>query len=765
MEIQIAISDMMIEWFPLVSLVSFLTTGILNEARTRGLMKLGRPLKKSETIVIVLFLSYNIILFLPISFFILFLNPTGNVALILDWSLLVVLVVRTAFPMILFGIISYGICYGLYRYWGITIALSGIALFGMTIFVLNSAGLIESVLPMIFDSVIDLINTGLTYISMMLLLVLCVSDSCQKKDEDNTRGPSKRISAPSIHNTVRLVIGLGRRLVEDNDSLALEALSTVSVSNKQAISLFKQVERELSVDLSGYITQDSDSQMDKIAFFKQSYGNFKRPVIYILYLLFPILIVSAIYTIYSLIAINPLGLLFSFPVVFICLFLLMAAQYLSKFEKGRYDMLPRSQYASYLLTKRGFDRRVAVQRTLLVFSLLILFILTASSLLDFTSVSISLILVCSTSLVIGIIYARTDRFVKGTRLEIDDIIQRSLEYIGATSDSEEADIGQVAEDEYLKPIQEEIVEATKDWKSALDQRGFSKFREKLEKGSREIYQEETNKIFYLGIGAMLTFFGFLTYAMFSSSLQIISMDIFSVVTWIIGIPLLLYGLYTYIDDRSNSRFHGITRKQLGVFLTHCDQRANNVTAPGSIRDQDAPQEYALFAMFHWALTSITRVALIQFGNRVPWPLEEVEMVKKTRLKFPILETLGVVISLTVFIAFFIGFDSTDFPYIGGLFILLIHGMILFIVLSMFYALAKFIQERKAIISFLQDYREYDSSNYKATLEESVSILNEDFSKPVRILVLGKYPGIYYTGKKFFTTTGLELNEAVIIPER
>ncbi|MFW9845038.1 MAG: hypothetical protein ACFFEV_10715, partial [Candidatus Thorarchaeota archaeon] len=92
------------------------------------------------------------------------------------------------------------------------------------------------------------------------------------------------------------------------------------------------------------------------------------------------------------------------------------------------------------------------------------------------------------------------------------------------------------------------------------------------------------------------------------------------------------------------------------------------------------------------------------------------------------------------------------------------GLVGVIVLMAIYALVTYYKEKRILTEIIGFISEDNGSSYRETISVVLTLVQTELAVPLRVLFVGSYPQATYTGFTYFTTTGIELKEAVIIPD-
>lgn len=764
-----AITDLVIDWFPLIFGSSFLITALVMQVRKMGHLKLGRDPKKGELVAILLILGFNFLIAVPVLIVGLLIEYTVGAPSIVVVLLSAVMMLTDLIPVLLSGMIAYTILFGLYEHWGISAVSSIVTGILLLLIELDKIGWLESATPFIIEMIGTLIGAEFAGIIVLVGLAACLGRFAEKKEPNESKEQSKiNLGDLSTESGLRLLVGLGRRIMNDSDDEAFEALKQIYKFNVYSKKLLDQSASEIGFNVSSSLSRgDSGFVYQTFEMFNERFGKIKKRT-YNLLLAFIVVSISSGVLLIPLfskglfIAMTLGELAIMLPIISVVIY-----QSTSRYEQGRYGTPRVNQYNSYLLTTREFRNRATLERGLFILSTLSLLGIMVESVLGMIPSAILWLTMAGVVLVAVAVFSTKDRILKSERLHVSDIVERGLKFIGLSESEEDTEIrteqpAVFQEKEFPENLEREIKEHN--WRKLLEQRGHTQFAKRVADHDREAYLEIRDTTYYLGIGAAMVFMGALTVTLFSDFDFLSQMNYLSLGLIIVGSPLLIYGIYQYVKTYDATRFHRLPRKQLTLLLSHLDMVIQKVSNFGSLTDIHGPSEYINFGLVQAFMPSIIRSSVIKLRNCVTFPKKEIDKIWKTRSSYPKLESIGLIGSLLVLVLVYqFAFPSMSmfFPDVLAYFFL---GTIVFLVLTMIYGIALYYREKHQLMEIINSERDDTSITYQETLDLLLTLIQSEFLLPLRVLFVGNYPQATYTGRILFTTTMVELKEAVIIPQ-
>jgi hypothetical protein len=763
----LAFTDIFVSWFPALFGGSLILSAIVFEACQRGHLKSNWEPGKRGAVGLLLLLGFNFVVFVPIGFLLLLSSLVGTSSLI-EAALAALMSLYYIIPSVLSGVVGYSIIRGLFNGWGVGVTGIVVSITPFALALLDRTGLLPVVSPWIMDAVIHLVGFGFGYVLLMVIFGVCLSKVVPHSDEESTgkdkNGTSSRRQV-SQTSALSVVLGLGRRIAIDESEDALHALRRVIEYGPPVQPMVLNAGRTAGVNLKDALaTKDTHHAQQQLQMLKKRFGRFSRRTRDAFIALSVISLVSGAIAVYSFVFRFVAGIVFLFPAVLIPVLLLVLYHETSRFGPDRYFPPLVNLRNSYLLTEAEFKRKSQTDTLRVATSFALLAAVVGYGLVR-PAPEVLWILVAGTALVLLAVLSSMDRSLKSERLNPTEIETRTLEYLGIEDDEPETPAIEKDADLWAswRSTEEMVSSSTTDtgWKQELEMRGHSEFAERVEKGTREAYSEHTTSYCYMGGGGMFMFMAVFTGVLFSSLPFLGGIQYFSLVIGVIGTPVFLYGTIQYMRARPSSRFHGLNRRHLTSLLSLLDIEAEGVGEIGSIADRAAPSEYQTFGMTRLLGVLVTRAAVVALGNRIPWPEETYEAVRKTRSSYPKMEAIALTVTSVISVLLYFFFVRVEIQYMPFVLRLMFFGITVFVALTAVWSIRVYYREKRAI-SCLDPPS--PSTKSLDTLNVLMDLLLREFRKPLRLLVIGDYDQLEYTGKSYFTTRGVELREAILVPE-
>jgi len=756
-----------VSWFPLLFGIFFIVSFLVDEVRRRGHLRLGRDPKKGEIIGVLVILGFNFVVAAPIIIVGLLIEYTVGAPPALELLLIAVMSLAELIPIFLSGIFSYFIVKGIYDKWGVSIGVFFVTSILTLLVLIDSVGWLQPGAPYIIEMVSSLVVFQVEFLLIWILFAVCLGKcmSSSREPEDVTQKQEQKVRGLSIESSLILLVGLGKRIVNDADDEAHESLKSIYESHPQCAKTLTVASKEIEIDMASIIAKnDMVYSQQSMEFANKQFGKLTKRYRNIIVLFLIIAFVSAVVAVALIFAEIYLGIFLFMPTIILPLIGYFGYQQSARFEEGRYASPAVTQFNSFLLTREEFRKRVVRERIVFGFSLLVLCGIICVSLMGVLASSVVWGVIGAAIIIIVSILSTRDRFLNSERLELPVIVERGLKFIGVE------DVEELAEDDLLEqpyeqqPTASPAPDVSLDWKQQLEIRGHGDFVKKIVDKSTEAYDEQGSTMIYLGVGAIMTFMGVLTYFMFGAFSFMGWLKYIGVAFSIVGIPLLLFGLYRYLKTRNSTRFHKLNRKNLTLLLSYFDQKVQGVTNFGALTDTHAPSEYLNFGIVQMFMHTFIRVSVARLQYRVPWPQELVERAWKTRSSYPKYESVGILASSLIFVIVYQWFSSFSSSYFPDILKLVFLGLIGFIALTMVWAFIVYYMEKRALSDVIGLMQGIEDVSYRETLTALINLFIAEFPMPLRVLFVGNYSNIAYTGRVLYTSTGIELREAVIIPQ-
>ncbi len=761
-----ALTDVFISWFPMLFGGSFLLSIIIFEVRERGHLRFGREPGKGAAIGLLLILGFNFVVIIPIALIMFIASFTGFTSLI-EAVLTALMALYYIIPSILSGVLAYAIMKGLFDGWGIGptgFIFSGIL---FLLVLLDRFALLGPAIPWIADAAIHLVGFGFGSIMIWIIFGVCLSKivSTPKQDPEKPEQETTTRKPISQDSVTALVVRLGRRIAVDGNRDAMQTLRSLVERGPPVQNMLLAAGKIVDVNLRGALAgEDVHYAQQQLEPLTGRFGRFSKRVRNAMLVLLPVAMVSGLVAVVSLYYREILGIGFMFPAIMIPVVMGIAAQELSSYGPGKYIPPSVSLRNSFMLTDKEFSKKSRSDTARVSIALALLIGVLADAL---TRPPLNIVWIASAGTGLLFVAALTsrDRSLHQIRVDLDTMERRALEFIGIDPDATTESLAQVPALDVWSLSQDfeerkDGVRGPDEWKQELEIRGHSDFAKRVEKGSREAYAENQATYCYMGGGGIMLMFALITLFAFSSFAFLGGMVYFSIILAVIGAPVFLYGLIQYLRLRPSTKFYGINRKQLTGLLSILDLDIAGIDDVGYIHDRSAPSEYQAIGMSLLFRKMFIRSAMVRFPNHIPWRREDLDAIRETRSGHPKLETIALVGSLLVAGILYVFLMPLNVSYMPYFFKLIFVALALFMALTAVWSIVTYYREKQALSSIEQTG---ESTSNIDTMKAILDLLRSEFHEPLRLLLVGNYSQVEYTGKSFFTTNGVELREAVLVP--
>ena len=222
-----------------------------------GHLKLGREPKKGELIVLLVILGFNMLIAFPVIIVGLLIEYTVGAPSIVILVLSVVMILMDLIPVLLSGIVVYFLLSGIYESWGISAVTSIVTGILLLLIGLDVIGWLEIATPYIIDMVGAFIGAQMMAIVMFAALGICLGKCTSNQGTNEPQEqPRRNIGNLSIEAGLRLLVGLGRRVINDSDEVAFDALKHIYNSNSYSMKLLNQSANEIDFDIKANLSRD-----------------------------------------------------------------------------------------------------------------------------------------------------------------------------------------------------------------------------------------------------------------------------------------------------------------------------------------------------------------------------------------------------------------------------------------------------------------------------------------------------------------------------
>jgi hypothetical protein len=772
-----AASEIVVEWFVPIVLLTMVVTAIIIMIRRTGRLRLGRPLKLREVATLMIILAWNFTIVLPIYGIALLIEYTSGNLPELGLVITAALVLAQIIPLVLVTAGFVFLLAAMHKAWGV----AGLSLLLASAFWVEVALIGRGFAHTAIEGFVSLLQNGTPHAVLTLFPIILLSMYCMKSSaKSNTDEPNQQSRLPQYSNwakitSSKLLGGLGKRVLIDGDSLALGILSEVYHKSAYTEYVMGVAAKERGLAISDATFGGGiESARSNLASLMKPYGIMGRQSNRALQACIITTIVLLIVTFYLLVFTSSimLGFLFGMATVFM-VFPFVLLTYGASYGPDRYMPIPVPHRESYFLTETEFKHRVALDRSFFVLALILLGTQVYSALGIHNLFGWYWPLAGIVILAALLLLSRSDNILCGRRVGNEETVKRALEYIGALEAEKKEGIvaSHFAEPEQVQyPAGKETPVST-DWKQRLEQLGFEGFAKRVECNSAETCGETMRQYVLLRAGGVFLMFGVILISMFYGT------DFLRILTplpeVLLGLGLVIFGAgaVEWLLDRRR-RPLGIAKKQLTLTVTWLDLKVRGIESPGLILDAPYPSEYFGFGL-KGIMGSAIRVAILssitKLGSQIPWSSEDARRVGSESSRY---EAMGIVAGVVggAFLAAIWYFLTTtvDLSFMGDVFARASLMMLLLAVFCFVGAVrqaAKWARTKSSNPPWLRGTMLGVDVSPIDTLTALLRLLVAKCESPLRVLVLGDYAELAYTGRVYRTDRGFELKEAVFIPNQ
>ena len=235
---------------------------------------------------------------------------------------------------------------------------------------------------------------------------------------------------------------------------------------------------------------------------------------------------------------------------------------------------------------------------------------------------------------------------------------------------------------------------------------------------------------------------------------------------LLGVCVFLAGVLISLYYRRAYSYLGLGRYQVALSITALDLSSHGHKRVQPIISPSYPEEYQYLVLFG----QTGPANLLKRMKDIRWDAETLAKMSKQRERYiasmyAIVGTLSLIAGLVavpaiVILSVFSGIGSPFLPLLV-LFILL-SGAVM--ILHARHRL-RLIERQEAVSMDTAQLSELAGGlSSKCRVEDVLTLIRSAYPHPIRVLVLGTYPELEYTGRTYYTGEGIELHEAVILPK-
>ncbi|MCF2138333.1 MAG: hypothetical protein K9W43_13960 [Candidatus Thorarchaeota archaeon] len=746
-----------IEWYWLIAGIIIVLSLFVMELRDRGHFHLKRDLTRSEACCacfIMGFPCFGALLGLALYFLYLSMGSPAFMDGVFDLFFFLYRFSGIALVSIMFAILLKEV----HKSWGIMGLSALVTILFSFIYVLGYSGA-----PQEFYA-----DVLLSYMPMIVLFsivewpiqgILLGFLSGKINPKELAPHTSQHITHHYPEKTISMIHHLAKRVVIDRDSASLEAI--LALRDKRPDEFKSAVTGLTYPDLGEHLTGDisNDTQELLLLLKKERPTRLTR----IIGFSFPIW-VSLLYAMIWTWDVIPrrTWLNFIWPLVFV--FFLMVILKVASDSQGASGAVFRivRNNESFLLTDQEFRQRCLLNRVVYVILttvfLITLFvhytILSPTMTIPFYGVAVTYL--------ITVPLALRDHMITGKRKRVD-IVQRVLEKVPEDDEDEVSLMPPPSRspDEWsdLYPSMQERKPSTSERPMSSSSQtsevspALNEFLKRLERPSFSVYEEQkmSNILMGVSIGSLLSIAITWTITITGPSSFPLVVPI---VATVIGIPATLIAAAMWYFAIKKYGIRGLGRHTVSAILSAVEIDSNGIENIGYVAVPSTPEEFkGLGFRPRIGYGTLAR----KMGPDVTWPRAKLEGAlqdyRKMNMRITLLAgSLLTAIGLFLVIVFGGGMDASALVP----FALLAFGIVL--LLYSLYLRTRSKEDWVSTISLS------DAVTLRETFDQIVQLIRSESKYCLRLLVVGQYDNLYYTGRIFMTTANIELKEAVIVPE-
>ncbi|MCF2138414.1 MAG: hypothetical protein K9W43_14375 [Candidatus Thorarchaeota archaeon] len=761
-------------WFFPIFVISFFGTAFIDEIQKRQTPHRG--VDKTDIMTYFVALSLSFLIIYGSAMIYLMINPNFiPISTPFEFLTTPIIYILDFLTVMVAGVVSYLFLAEMTERMGIASSISFVTPIVIFLAAIDAGGWSQGAIQWLIEwsQIFSILFKSVLALLVMYVVGDSINSRLKKTPDRYQRRKMKTKGVPATNLMLQVIVFLGRRIVLDLDSDALQTLKELA-RHSGIYRLMKQTEFILDVDIDAIINiENITTAKDLLEPVTQPFGILTRRAyrrIWILRLSGAALVILAFITYYYDIS-TAVYLLTNG--IFLFILVMTGKMLLSKFGPNRYGRPSMDQTYSFLLTKQEFADCVKLNRAILVGNIALL--VTISFLAISRVVSVFWIPVTWGIISIIISVAMNDRIIRAVRLPAREMVSRTIRLLDY---KKEPDLSADKTHETLtSTTQVETRSIPKperghDWREQLEAKGYSAFAQRIAQDDSNVYKEEPPVYSLLGLGIVLLIIGLIWYVPWLS----VSLGPLFVVEWILTHPLLLVSMIVFWRARTNYtraasefQFHGISRRGLESLFLHLDLRTKEDGNIGYVRDTSAPEELQTISRVQEVVVQRLRSAVLKIGPIIPWPasiLQDLTKEEKWKSEYSIKELI--ILSIAFLIVTIIGIslqpsDHTlseeDLKFYANT--ILGWLCIIIIVIVQFSQRRTFYREKRILRRILKESQE--STTIQDTIGSLIKQLKSELKYPLRLFLASTYPDVEYIGRSYLTTTGIELQEVLIIP--
>jgi len=234
---------------------------------------------------------------------------------------------------------------------------------------------------------------------------------------------------------------------------------------------------------------------------------------------------------------------------------------------------------------------------------------------------------------------------------------------------------------------------------------------------------------------------------------------------LIGICLLIPGLIVWYYFRTVYSYLGLRRFQVALSITALELSNHGHKDVQPLIDSIYPAEYEYLRIF----TAIGPSTLLKRMEGIHWDSETLARMTRQTETYAAsligfvgaLALIGGLIFLPVYFLMFLMLRIQNMFLLFLDFLLLIFGIVILLHTRRKLRALKDTMPKESAPTDIP--RLVDITSSECSVDDVLSLISLGYSHPLRILVLGAYNTLEYTGRVYHTGNGIELREAFLLP--
>ena len=291
--------------------------------------------------------------------------------------------------------------------------------------------------------------------------------------------------------------------------------------------------------------------------------------------------------------------------------------------------------------------------------------------------------------------------------------------------------------------------------------------QKIKEGDRKVYPEQIYVDPAIAPGAFITLLSLMflmVSVVFTATPGPVPFELALLCT-IIGIIALVPGIIVWYYFRTMYSYLDMKRFQVALSITALELSNLGHKKVQAIISPTYPQEYEFLSLF----LAIGPSNLLKRMKDVQWDSESLDSMVKQQEKFTYAMT-GFVGALALFGGLVAIGSTALLSLMSGTVELFLLALSLFI---LFFGVVAIFRARRKLGALEKEEPKLNDSDAipgiaeslseKCSVEDVLSLIRIGYTHPIRILVVGTYSALEYTGREYYTGDGLAFREAFLLP--